>query len=81
MGEEAGGAWGEAWCLPSVSMTGEQETHMGGRDRRKLREALRDRLGKGRQLTELGRADSEVGMEPGASGLPSRAQQRTLILA
>lgn len=54
---------------------------MGGRDRRKLREALRDGLGKGRQLTELVRADSEGGVEPGASGLPSRAQQRPLILA
>lgn len=54
---------------------------MGGRDRRKLREALRDGLGKGRQLTELGRADSEWRVEPGGSGLPSRAQQTPLILA
>lgn len=81
MGEEAGGAWGEAQCLPSISMTGEQETHMGGRDRRKLREALSDSLGKGRQLTELGRADPEGRTEPGPSCLPSMAQQRPLILA
>lgn len=42
MGEEAGGAWGKAQHPPSVPMTGEQETHMGGRDRRKVHEALRD---------------------------------------
>lgn len=66
VGEKAGGAWGEAQCPPSVPMTGEQETHIGGRDRRKVQALRAWAWGRGGEgtgaehpegMAELGRAE------------------------
>ena len=76
VGEKAGGAWGEAWCPPSVPRTGDRRPTWG-RDRQKLPAALWDQAcgqGGGERpegSTELG------GLGPQGSG--TKAQDLSIV--